>query len=734
MPNTLTAEEFKKRYGSAGQPARLSADEFRSRYGDLGGGGNEPQPTEREKLDIQAQEQYGATFRPDTENPGIFEPLKALGNLPSSIFQFGKAAADWINPISTIKNLASVPGELKALKQEMGGGLQGDVAAKGAFLREMLGHATPESVKAFAGAGKGLVTGDLTGAAEQTERFHRAVTSDPVGQVLPVYGAFRGAVRGTKPGAVLDRAVTDTTRVATAPARAAGRGASATTRYGVGQAIGVQPETVSRVISEPRAFGRGVLRKGAAEEARASLGEQVESGLAARRQRSGINRDTLAEDIQRGVERTRQRVPTVETLGRDLQSAFDTRAKQLTEAGRAYDPIRSSDSYVKVNKGWLENELLNQTGLKLKKGKLSTTADSFIRGSGDVRAFQYLYDLYKPVFNRGRMSTNEFLNFRSDLAGLAKFEKEFAKSQPVESSAKGLRKSFNEKYRSQVGGLEKLDKQYSKQSSEFKELSKGIVDRQGNLTDTGLAKINSAMKDRPNLRAQLDEVVPGIIEKIDQLNRQRIIEKGIIDKSGNITDAGFNKIISKDLSKNPNLAAQLEALSPGIGKKVSVYQEIKALGKGLVDEQGNITDTGTSKIANASGKSKTQLMERLEEIAPGIKKKIEIVKAIEDIESASGIKVGTYTRGGLFFGAATGNIAAIVSLIVSSPAIAVPLLRSYGLLKNSQAVRAVVNGLREVNNSIDSAIIPPNIGAENTGDAVDQPIAETQANTIFSPR
>ena len=77
---------------------------------------------------------------------------------------------------------------------------------------------------------------------------------------------------------------------------------------------------------------------------------------------------------------------------------------------------------------------------------------------------------------------------------------------------------------------------------------------------------------------------------------------------------------------------------------------------------------------------------------------------VNDIERASGIKVGSYTKaaivgGGLAFG---GPIQAIINMVLTSPQLAVPLLRQYGLLKNSAAVKAVVNALKQGGSAVNN--------------------------------
>jgi hypothetical protein len=64
--------------------------------------------------------------------------------------------------------------------------------------------------------------------------------------------------------------------------------------------------------------------------------------------------------------------------------------------------------------------------------------------------------------------------------------------------------------------------------------------------------------------------------------------------------------------------------------------------------------------------------------------------------------VGTYARGAAIGGGFVlgGPIQGIITAILTSPEVAVPLLRQAGLLKNSTAVQAVVHALKSGGSAI----------------------------------
>jgi hypothetical protein len=210
-----------------------------------------------------------------------------------------------------------------------------------------------------------------------------------------------------------------------------------------------------------------------------------------------------------------------------------------------------------------------------------------------------VYDFWKPYFKKGQLTTDEFLNMREDLAKMAKFEKDIGVRKDVQTLSGIMRAKFNEAYRPQIAGLKELDASMSAQLKEFKDLTHGLVDKEGNMTDAGMAKIANLSENKPNLAIQLEKIVPGITEQIKNL------------------------------------------------------------------------------------------------------------QAITDIERASGIKAfktGTYVRGALTGGAflGAGLPAGILTMILTDPAIAVPILRQYGLLKNARAVNTVINALREGGSKINA--------------------------------
>ena len=513
------------------------------------------------KADLETAQKYGATFTPSTENQSpTGEALKTLGNIPSSAFNFVKGSIDLMNPISTFGKVKQAISEFKGLADEAGGYGKAFGALGKELPKATYEGLVPEASRGLITAGKGFVTRNEADITRGLETAQRAITADPVGQIGIPLLIGRGIAGKAGYGRQYDTAISKTAQVVTKPVGAVLTGAKniigGGTKFVAGQATGLQPETIRQITERPESF---------------------------------------TKEAQGLIDRS--------SLGKEVQSVLGKKKAVLSETGEAYAPIREGGSTVKVSKNWLDSTIKDLTKLDIKKDKVTTSGSAVLREASDVRAVQHIYDLWKPVFKKGEMTANEFLNFRTDLANLSKFERQIGKSQPIESMAKLTRGRFNEAYRPQLKGLDLLDKEFSAQIAELSRLSKGFV-----------------------------------------------------DKNGNLTDAAINR------------------------------------------------------IANATGKGKDLLLNRLEETVPGITQKIKVLKAVEDIQNTSGIKVGTYGRTGGTIGAGVlgyafggpigAGIGAIIESILTSPNLAVPILRKYGLIKNSNAIQTVINALRSAGSTI----------------------------------
>jgi hypothetical protein len=145
-------------------------------------------------------------------------------------------------------------------------------------------------------------------------------------------------------------------------------------------------------------------------------------------------------------------------------------------------------------------------------------------------------------------------------------------------------------------------------------------------------------------------------------------------------------VIAKDLRKQYDKIGKetIPGLSELDAKFAPEIKSIKEVRKNLFDKNGEMLDTTINRIANSTGAGKDKVLAKLEKIQPGITDKIKLAHALHDINDGATFKVGAYGKAGLAgFMATGGNIpAAIISVILAQPKVAIPILKIYGHTKN----------------------------------------------------
>lgn len=128
--------------------------------------------------------------------------------------------------------------------------------------------------------------------------------------------------------------------------------------------------------------------------------------------------------------------------------------------------------------------------------------------------------------------------------------------------------------------------------------------------------------------------------------------------------------------------------------------------KDFIDPKtGNLKDGAASKVVNSINAANPERLARLEQLYPGFTQQAKVVKAIEDIETSMGIKTGTYVRAGVGVTAAvSGNLPVVVAAILSTPEIAIPLIKGYGW--TADQVAPVLKAVRDVASDINNFRIP----------------------------
>lgn len=491
----------------------------------------------------ETQEGYKPWFESKPGEGGLISGLKAAGNVIPSAIQFGKGLIQNLNPINTARNLAEIPGAVKGLIQESGGVGRAAVNLAKEVPKTGYESLVPQGVRQ-------AVSGDIEGAA-------KTFTEDPFGQAAPIVLAAQGGAR------LADRVGVKSPSKYVAQPYTQGTKGSPLMQPGTqfSDAFGKTVETVAKPVTKPLGFIGAKVGK-FAENVGTSMASHI----------TGMDRATIQQILSdpKAFSKIKRDNVSRGGLAGEVKTAIDTRLKDLQETGKGYEAVRNSNQTVQVPQG-LFTEVLSENGLKVKGGRVVADSNSITRNTADLSAIN---KFYKDWGKKKTLTPNEFLNMRSDLAELSKFDKLTGMGKTRASETVG--KSFYEKANKQI-------------------------------RDT-----------------QLEE---------------------------------------------------LKALDDTYAPEVSFLKQVK---KDYFNPDGTFKDNAPSRIANAGNKA--ELLKRLENVMPGVTKRIEILKAVEDIERASGIKVGSYGRAAAgLVGFGSGGISgALIAQILTSPELAVPLLRGAG--------------------------------------------------------
>lgn len=281
------------------------------------------------------------------------------------------------------------------------------------------------------------------------------------------------------------------------------------------------------IIAKPEILEKGAAKVGevagnAIKKVTGATKNLADSGLS---MASGLSKDTL--DIAR---RSPEALTEGQKVGREvtrenalnmIKNPIDKKIADLSENGRAYEPIRKGTQTIKTPENYLGNKL-KSAGLEVdSNGKISATSQSSVRTKGEVAKIQEIYDLY----NKPNLTAAEFLNMREDLANLAKYES--GKSTQLQDFAKGLRKEANTDLRGQINGLEALDNNYTKTVTELKKVRDIIYDKKGNLRDDAIQKVNNLLnKGKEGKLAKIEEAIPDFNMKkfVEQIKVTKALE------------------------------------------------------------------------------------------------------------------------------------------------------------------------------------------------------------------
>lgn len=190
--------------------------------------------TPQQQADIKSIQEFKPFFPAKTGGSIVGESAKLVGNIPSSLFQFGRGLVNFLNPINTVKTISEVVKSSKEAIKEMG---SREFWMGSAILNELPESAYKVLIPKFF---RNLIEGN-------TEEAQRTIVNDPVGQLLPVlmlakYGATKAGV-----GKQFDVAISIGAKPITAPVQfiknkvVSGAGDVITQAFGVTTGAGKLP-------------------------------------------------------------------------------------------------------------------------------------------------------------------------------------------------------------------------------------------------------------------------------------------------------------------------------------------------------------------------------------------------------------------------------------------------------------------------------------------------------------
>lgn len=401
--------------------------------------------------DQKSAQTYGATFPAVTGESPLKAGLKALGNIPSSAIGLVKGIGSAIlHPIQTIKGIGGVAV----------GGVQKLIPGQ---------QAQEEQFNQFT-----TILKDRYGSLENLQR---TATNDPFGFGTDILGVLQGGAAIAGKTAQLNKVLSAVAKTVTKPvAKTAGaitKGVQKTTKFGVSQATGLNPETITNIIDNPQAFSQEALK-----------------------------------------------TATRQNLGSSVKEAIDTRLDNLSDIGSGYNTIRETPSVVTIPQGTVES-VLNKYGIKVVDGKVKITAEAKPLTSADKIALEDFINVYG---NEQQLSSNAFLNARQGLSQLSKYDA--AKTGNLTPIARELRGIYDDFGKTQIKGLKELDELYAPEVKQLSQIKKDYLTPTGEFKDGAINKIaNLTGVGKEQVLNRLEKIVPGVEQRIKIVKAAEDIEK-----------------------------------------------------------------------------------------------------------------------------------------------------------------------------------------------------------------
>lgn len=294
------------------------------------------------------------------------------------------------------------------------------------------------------------------------------------------------------------------------------------------------------------------------------------------------------------------------------------------------------------------------------------------------------------------------------LSFVNKNPKLFESVQKGEITREGVAKDIISKINQKQSSIGETGKAYDiiRQSTDKVKIPKKEID--SSLTQKGLKIKNGKIQEVNPLDTNLSTADLTAIDKAYSLlkGKNNLTANEYLNFRNKLDDlVNWKTDVS---SKGQSIVKQMRKIVDDVAKKdITGLKELDAtykteisalrqLKKDYFNKDGSLKDNALSKMSNLTNKGREAILERIEKLSPGLGDKIRALKAYEDVNIASGNKIGAYGSSilGVGVGLGTGSIpAAIATLITTNPKLIINAVKNYAKARNmaSGSITGILN-------------------------------------------
>jgi len=368
-----------------------------------------------------------------------------------------------------------------------------------------------------------------------------------ISEIVPVERALGLGVKGTKKAlTAAEEAAKQAKKIELPSAAPLKKGAEVAvekagevTKFGIGEATGLPPKAITRLINEPGKY---------------------------------------TDEILRSVDK--------ESFGKSVFDKIAARKKALSATGKGYDDIRKLTDSVEIDHSILD-DILDKYKIGYDGKKITRTkATKLPLREGDVKAIEEFGKLFGKETN---LTADEFLNARAMLSDMAKYDA--TKSDAASIISKELRKAYDKMGKDQLPGLKKLDETYASEKTILSKVRKDYFNvRTGELKDGAINKLANIGNKEPVIK-RLEALIPDIRQQLNVLEMVKDIEYASGRAVGRYTRSilGAGGVISMNV---PMMVSSIVATPKLAVPLLRKYGKAKLVSKKLISSTAKALENG----------------------------------------------------------------------------------------------------------------------------------------------